>query len=60
MTLPVDVGMSSSELLPMTAFNIEDSVDALLQAVEPSVYAQIAERRSQLEDAETLRRVRAL
>jgi hypothetical protein len=60
MTLPVDVGMLTNELPPVVTLSAEDSIEALLKSVEPNIYAQIAERRSQLEDAETLRRVRAL
>jgi len=60
MTLPVEVGMSAIELSPVTAFDLDEMSQEPSMPAETCVYAQIAERRSQLEDAETLRRVRAL
>jgi hypothetical protein len=60
MTLPVDVIVIANEFPQAPAFESEDAVEALLNTVESGHYTQIAERRSQLEDAETLRRVRAL
>jgi len=60
MTLPVEVGMSAKEHTPVASFDLDEMTEALTKAPEPCIYAQIAERRSQLEDAETLRRVRAL
>ncbi len=60
MTLPVDVGMNAKELPPVAAFDLDEIAQELSRAADHSIYAQIAERRSQLEDAETLRRVRAL
>jgi hypothetical protein len=60
MTLPVDVGMTAKDISPLVAFDLDDAFDHMAPPKEPCVYAQIAERRAQLEDAETLRRVRAL
>jgi len=60
MTQPIDVSVISNERPAMSPFSLEDAVEALKQADETCVFTQIAQRRSQLEDAETLRRVRAL
>ena len=59
MTLPVDVGMTAKDISPLVVFDLDDAFH-MAPPKEPCVYAQIAERRAQLEDAETLRRVRAL
>ena len=58
MSTPVDVGMAADA--PLGPFDLDDILDTLVPSLESGHYTQLAERRSQLEDAETLRRVRAL
>ncbi|MDR3507559.1 MAG: hypothetical protein P4L64_06640 [Caulobacteraceae bacterium] len=60
MGLPIDVEYTPELVSPAIALEAEAARESLLESLEPDVYARIAERRSQLEDAETLRRVRAL
>ncbi len=61
MPLPIDVGATAQAMTPLVDSSL--SVDVLLEAQSErdiSPYEVIAARRAQLEDAETLRRVRAL
>ena len=61
MTLPIDPNLHSASA-PQMPLDVDEAIQSLTQSVviDTTIYAQIAERRSQLEDAETLRRARAL
>jgi hypothetical protein len=61
MSLPIDPNLNSVAASQMP-LDVDEAIQSLTQPVviDTTIYAQIAERRSQLEDAETLRRARAL
>ncbi|HEY2659453.1 MAG TPA: hypothetical protein VGI79_07005 [Caulobacteraceae bacterium] len=62
MNLPIDPQMNSMSETSSVALDIDEAIESLTQSVtvDTTIYTQIAQRRSQLEDAETLRRARAL
>ena len=62
MNLPIDPDLTPEQSLGPTPLDIDEAIESLTQTVviDTTIYTQIAQRRSQLEDAETLRRARAL
>ncbi len=60
MSTPFEVGFTTGEAPTRMALEPDEVMDDLAHALDQHHYVQLAERRSQLEDAETLRRVRAL
>lgn len=62
MNLPIDPDLTPTPAAEAAPLDIEEAIESLTQTVvvDTTIYTQIAQRRSQLEDAETLRRARAL
>ena len=62
MPLPIDPNLNSTFEPSSVSLDIDEAIESLTQSVtvDTTIYTQIAQRRSQLEDAETLRRARAL
>ncbi len=62
MNLPIDPNLTSISEKSSVSLDIDEAIESLTETLvaDTTFYAQIAQRRSQLEDAETLRRVRAL
>ena len=62
MSLPIDTDLIPPPRSQSLAVDIDEATQSLTLSDmgDESSYAQLAQRRAQLEDAETLRRVRAL
>ncbi|QUD87145.1 hypothetical protein [Phenylobacterium montanum] len=62
MDLPIDPDLTPIPDAGPAPLDIDEAIECLTQTVvvDTTIYTQIAQRRSQLEDAETLRRARAL
>lgn len=62
MNLPIDPDLTPIPEAQPAPLDIDEAIEALTQplVVDTTIYTQIRERRSQLEDPETLRGARAL
>ena len=62
MNLPIDPDLTPVQDAQPLPLDIDEATEALTQpfVVDTTIYAQIAQRRSETEDAETLRHARAL
>ena len=62
MILPIDPDLTPVTAPPAMPLDVDEAIQSLTQhvVIDTTIYAQIDRRRSQLEDAETLRRARAL
>ena len=62
MNLPIDPDLTPVATSQPAPLDVDEAIECLTQTVvvDTTIYVQIAQRRSQLEDAETLRRARAL
>jgi len=62
MNLPIDPELTPVAPSQPAPLDVDEAIQCLTETVvvDTTIYAQIAQRRSQLEDAETLRRARAL
>ncbi len=62
MSLPIDPDLTPTPDRTPAPLDVAEAIEALTQplVVDTTIYSQIAQRRSQLENAETLRHARAL